>query len=122
MRVPVVRHAGPLELALQVGLRVVDDDQIGLERQDPLHVRIEQPADPRQALDFRRKPVVVADAGDAVAGAHREQHLGGRRHERDDALRAGRPGRRRSAERLTSVRKSDVVQPVMVLPVGTSQA
>ena len=40
-----VGDARPVELVLQIGLGVVDDDQIRLERQHPLHVRIEQSAD-----------------------------------------------------------------------------
>ena len=100
--VPKMGMRGAFELPLQIRLRVVDDDQVGLQRQHPLDVRIEQSADAREPGDLWRKAVVVADAGDAVARAHREQHLGGRGHERDDPAGSHRrAGRRRLRPRET---------------------
>src|SRR4029453_791589 len=50
-------------------------------------VRVEQTANSGQSRDLGWKPIVVADTGDAIAGPHRKQHFGRRRHERNDALR-----------------------------------
>ena len=87
--VPVVGDAGALHLRTQIGLRAVEDQQIGLERQDPLDVWIEQRPHTRQLVDLRRKAIVAADGDDAIAGAHREEHLGRRRNDRDDAMSVG---------------------------------
>ena len=78
MDVGKIRHARPIQLRPQIVLRAVDDDQVGPQREDPLDVRIEQRANAGQLLDCGRKAVVAADGDDAIAGAHREQHLGGR--------------------------------------------
>ena len=81
------------EPPLEFGLRAVHDDEVRPHLQNPLDVRIEQRADPRQLLRLRRILVVAADRDDAIAGAHRKQHLGRRRNDRDDAPRL-RPDRR----------------------------
>src|SRR6187549_857861 len=73
------------ELSDQVGLGVVDDDQIRFQREDALDVGIEQTAHSRKAADLGRKSIEGPDAGDAIADAHVEEHLGRRRDERDDA-------------------------------------
>ena len=76
--VRVVRHVRALELLSQVRLGAVENHQVGPQREDPLHVGIEQGADPRQPIDLGREPVVAPDGDQPIAGAHREQHLGGR--------------------------------------------
>ena len=80
-------NARPRELRLQILLAPVDRDEIRPEREDPLEVRIEQRPDPLEILHLRRVLVEAADADDLRSRANREQHLGERRHQRDDPLR-----------------------------------
>ena len=94
--VGVIRDARSFETAPQLGLCPVDDHQVGPHRQDSFGVGIEQGADLRELRRFGRKLVVAADRDQPAAGAHREDHLGGGRNERDDP--AG-DGIRRGAER-----------------------
>ena len=75
MHVAEDRDPGACELALQLGLRVVHDDEIGLERKNALDAGIQEPADAREPLDLRREPVVGSDTGQPIAGAHGEQHF-----------------------------------------------
>ena len=84
------RHARAGELADEIGLRLVHDDKVRLQREDPFDVGIEQAADSREAADLGRKPVEGPDADDPIAGAHVEEHLRGRRDERDDSAWAQR--------------------------------
>src|SRR6185503_10506442 len=81
------RDARAGELRDQVGLGVVDDHQIRLQRQDALDVRVEQPAHSGEAADLGWKTVERSDARDAITDAHLEEHLCGRRAEGDDATR-----------------------------------
>jgi hypothetical protein len=96
VQVSVVRHAGTFHLRAQIGLRAVEDDEVRPQRKDPLDVRIEQRADARQRVHLGRKAIVAADGDDAIARAHREQHLGRRGNDRDDAMSTARlpPSRR----------------------------
>ena len=89
--VPVAEHldAGAGELPFEFGLRAVGDDQVGIERQDTLGIGVEQRADPRQVERLGRPLVVAADGHHLGTGPDDEQHLGERRHQRDDALRSG---------------------------------
>ena len=98
MGVGKIGNLGSIELRAQLRLRAVDDDEIGTERDDAFDVGIEQRADARQLPDFWRKPIVAADRHDAIAGTHGEQHLGGRRNDRDDAVRLGVQRARDGAE------------------------
>ena len=86
--VAVERNRRAVEALLQVFLRVVNDDQVRLQREDSLDVRIDQSPHARDAIDLWRVPIVGADADDAVACAHREDHFGDGRDEGDDS--AGR--------------------------------
>ena len=51
-----------LELLAKRRLRAVDNHQIRLERQNPLGVRIDQPADAGKLVRLRRKPIEAAEA------------------------------------------------------------
>ena len=70
------RDADASEPGDQIRLRTVDDDEIGLERQDALEIGIDERADLRTRRDLGRVRVVARHADDLRAGADREQHLG----------------------------------------------
>src|SRR5207248_2458367 len=76
------RNAGGLELPFELRLRGVDDHEVRLQREQPLDVRIDQAAEARKMFDVGRKAIVTADAGQAVARPHGEEHLSRRGHER----------------------------------------
>ena len=80
---------GAFELGHQVLLRVIQEDQIRTQRQNPLDIGIEQRADALALIDLGRIPVEVADRNDAASRADREQHFRHRRHDRDDPGRLG---------------------------------
>ena len=80
----VHRQARAAETRDQIRLRTVHDDKIGLERQNPLEVRIEERADLWQCADFRRVGVKTRDADHVLAGADRKEHLGHGRDEGND--------------------------------------
>src|SRR5919201_2251230 len=130
MHIAEQRNAGGRELCLQVGLRVVDDRQVRFQREQALHVRVEQSTEARQPLDFWRKLVEAADADDAIPGADREQHLRRRRDERDDAmrLRSSRSGRyerdydrpKDYTRRKSSHRKTGPPITAVMMPTGNS--
>ena len=77
-----------LDLRPEIVLRSVHDDEIRFQRDDALDVGIDEAADLRARQRLWRIAVEIADADHARARAHREQHLGRRRDDRDDALRA----------------------------------
>ena len=81
------RDAGALELRAQIGLRSVHHDQIRLQRDDTLDIRIDEAADLGTCLRLGRVAVEVADTDDARSSAHREQHLCRGGDDRDDPLR-----------------------------------
>ena len=58
------RNLRALELLPQVGLAAVDGDQIRLQREDALDVRIDERADALQLLDLRRIAIEAADGDD----------------------------------------------------------
>jgi hypothetical protein len=62
MHVAEDRDSGAFELDLQLRLRVIDDDEVGLKRKNPLDAWIQQPADSREPPDFRRKSIVAAES------------------------------------------------------------
>src|SRR5207253_5898098 len=106
--------------------------------QDLLDVRIEKGADLGQTLDLRWIPVIAAGRDELAAGAHREQHLGRRRNERDDARRTHRRHLRRDADwrddeqdgerratdqrtrRKSSHRKNGPPRTAVTIPTGSS--
>ena len=80
------RHARPIEPRDQLLLCAVDDDEIRLERENALDVRIEQRADSLPRRDLRRIPVEARHADDLIARADGEEHLGDGGDERDDPV------------------------------------
>ena len=81
------RNADALQTRDQLGLADVDDDEIGLQRQDALEVRVQQRADARPLRGLGRIRVEARHADDLIAGADREEHLGDRGDEADDSRR-----------------------------------
>ena len=93
MFIRIVRDAGSVEPLLQLPLRVVENDEIRLQSEDPLQVRIEQGAHPRDARHLGREAVEAGDADDLAAVTHGKDHLRHGRDDRHDSLR-----RRRSTD------------------------
>jgi len=130
--VDVRKHgdAGGFELALQVGLSRVHDNEVGLEREEPFDVRVEQRAETRQLFDLPRIPIVAADADDPVAGADRKQHLRCCRHERYDAVgnrlaraehrHTGEQRRQRYARLNSSHKNTGPPMTAVTMPTGSS--
>ena len=78
---------GPIHLRAEIGLRAVDHDQVRLERKNPLDVGIDEAAHLRFGQRLGRKSIEIAHADNSGPRAHREQHFGDGRDQRDDALR-----------------------------------
>ena len=62
-------NARARELAFQLGLRAVHDDEVRPQRKDPLGIGVQQRADARKRFGLRRKVIVGADADDLRPGA-----------------------------------------------------
>ena len=99
--VRVCPDARPLQPDLEIGLRTIGHDQVGLEREDAFRVGIEQGADAGQGLHLGGEVIEAADGDDMWSRADGEQHLGDGRDERDDPR--GRP--RRGLRRRRSCRR-----------------
>jgi len=87
MLVEEYRNVRALHLRSKVRLRAVHDHQIRLQGDDALDVGIDQAADLGTLQRFGWIDIEIADAYHARSRAHGEQHLGDRRHNRNDALR-----------------------------------
>lgn len=78
----------------ELRLRVGEDDEVGTERGNLLHVRVVPAADARELLHAGRISAVVRDGNDALKGADAEEYLRRAWRKRDDA-RGPSSGRRR---------------------------
>ncbi len=89
-------NLGALELALQLGLRAVHDDEVWPQGQNALDVGIDERPHTREALDFWRIVGVGAGGDQPVTGRGAAVDCGERDegHRDDDACRPGltRPG------------------------------
>ena len=91
-------HAQRLDLLLdELRLSFGEDDEVGTQRRDLLHVRVVPTADARKLRDLRRVSAVVRDGHDARERADAVEYLRRVRRERDDARGLARRGRRSHA-------------------------
>jgi hypothetical protein len=87
MAVHVHRHLRPFELLAKVRLRGVNDDEIRMQRQDALDVRVDQRTDTGKFVDVRRIAIETAHRHHLRTGPDRKEHLGHGGDERDDPAR-----------------------------------
>src|SRR5688572_30193820 len=71
------RNPGALELRTEIVLRSVHDHEVGLQRDDALHIGIDEAAHLRACQRLWRIPVEIADADNARPCPDGKQHLGG---------------------------------------------
>ena len=85
MPVPKDGNADARQTRDQFLLRLVDDDEIGSQREDAFEVGVHERADARPAADLGRVLVETRHAHDGRACADGEEHLSDGWDERDDS-------------------------------------